>query len=95
MYEYNGGIIAEEDHGLFFIESGMIREEDGRSNRTNTRTGGSLRETILEEGNSNSLRAKHARLDTAAHRAALMRMTGKETTNPSSILRIATAGPGW
>jgi MFS superfamily sulfate permease-like transporter len=96
LYEKDGGVIREKDHGLFFIESGMIREDDGRSNRTNTRTGGSLRRgSILAKGNDKTLRIKHARLDTAAHRAALAKLAGREATHQSNNLRIATAGPGW
>jgi len=96
LYEKDGGLIKEKDHGLFFIESGMIREDDGRSNRTNTRTGGSYRRgLVLEKGNDNTLRGRHARLDTAAQRAALSKLAGGEATPKSNNLRIATAGPGW
>jgi MFS superfamily sulfate permease-like transporter len=91
LYEKDGGLILEKDHGLFFIESGMIREDDGRSNRTNTRTGGSSKYLNFGKANDNTLRGKHARLDTAAQRAALTKLAGGETNN----LRIATAGPGW
>jgi MFS superfamily sulfate permease-like transporter len=96
LYKKDGGVIREKDHGLFFIESGMIREDDGRSNRTNTRTGGSFRHgSILAKGNDNTLRMKHARLDTAAYRAALTKLAGREATHHSNNLRISTAGPGW
>ena len=96
LYEKDGGLIRQSDHGLFFIESGMIREDDGRSNRTNTRTGGSLRnKSILAKENDNTLRGKHARLDTAARRVALTKLAGDEASHTSNNLRIATAGPGW
>eukprot|EP00533_Pseudo-nitzschia_delicatissima_P009297 CAMPEP_0116086564 /NCGR_PEP_ID=MMETSP0327-20121206/4920_1 /TAXON_ID=44447 /ORGANISM="Pseudo-nitzschia delicatissima, Strain B596" /LENGTH=1288 /DNA_ID=CAMNT_0003577619 /DNA_START=153 /DNA_END=4019 /DNA_ORIENTATION=- len=94
LYERDGGVIKECDHGLFFIESGMIREDDGRSHRTNTRTGGSFKKSILK-GNDDTLTGKHARLDTAAQRASLIQLASKETTHNSNNLRIATAGPGW
>ena len=101
LYEKDGGLIKEKDHGLFFVEFGMIREEDSRSDRTNTRTAGSLRRnSISARGNDNTLRGKHARLDAAAQRAGLTSLAGGKASNRSvshhsNNLRIATAGPGW
>jgi len=100
LFEKDGGIIRESDHGLFFIESGMMREDDDAYSRTNTRTGGSFRRTasaLFGKGqNDNSLGSKHARLDTAAQRAALTKLSrDKSTTRTSKAMRIATAGPGW
>merc|ERR1712166_1213979 len=96
LYERDGGMIQEKDHGLFFIESGMIREDDSRSNRTNTRTGGSFYGSILAKGNDITLRGRHARLDTAAQRGAWTKHTGRETDfHQTNNLRISTAGPGW
>ncbi len=95
LYEKDGGLIKESDHGLFFIESGMIREDDGRSNRTNTRTGGSFQNSILANESDTTLRRKHARLNTAAMRASMMKLSGQNIMHKSNNLRIATSGPGW
>ena len=98
LYEQDGddGLIQESDHGLFFIESGMVREDDDRSNRTNTRTGGSLLyKSFFAKGNDDTLRGKHARLDVVAQRAAMTKLAGEEGTSASRNLRITTAGPGW
>ena len=95
LYDEDGGVIKDSDHGLFFIEYGMIRQDDDRSNRTNTRTGGSLRRgTTVTKAYDNTLRGKHARLDMAAKQAILTRHAGREASHQSN-LRISTAGPGW
>ena len=91
----DGGVISEKDHGLFFIEVGMIRVEDDSSGRTNTRTGGSTRWNNSLGSNANTLRGKHARLDAAARQAALGKSAGGMAISKSNSMRIATAGPGW
>lgn len=107
LFEKDGGIIRESDHGLFFVESGMMREDDDAYSRTNTRTGGSFRRNsvnasasaLFGKGNDNSIGSKHARLDTAAQRAALTKLArdNHKSANhrTSKSMRIATAGPGW
>jgi hypothetical protein len=95
LFEKDGGVISEEDHGLFFIEVGMIRVEDDSSGRTNTRTGGSTRWNNSLGSNANTLRGKHARLDAAARQAALGKSVGGMAISQSNSMRIATAGPGW
>jgi MFS superfamily sulfate permease-like transporter len=95
LFEKDGGVISEKDHGLFFIEVGMIRVEDDSSGRTNTRTGGSTRWNNSLGMNANTLRGKHARLNAAARQAALSKSAGGSAISQSNIMRIATAGPGW
>ena len=70
----------------------MMREDDSRSNRTNTRTGGSFRRNSIAMGNVNTLRGKHARFDTAAQGVVFTR---RNSGAGSTEMRIATAGPGW
>jgi hypothetical protein len=95
LFEKDGGVISEEDHGLFFIEVGMIRVEDDSSGRTNTRTGGSTRWNNSLGSNFNTLKGKHARLDAAARQAALGKSVGGMAISQSNSMRVATAGPGW
>lgn len=99
-----GGLIQEDDHGLFFIESGMIRVEQDLSDNTLSRTRSYLGTSALNKLESSigrsdvatklTLTGQHARLGTIARRCALAkRVAGGGMSH--SAQRTARMGPGW
>eukprot|EP00539_Tryblionella_compressa_P008608 CAMPEP_0178766332 /NCGR_PEP_ID=MMETSP0744-20121128/18999_1 /TAXON_ID=913974 /ORGANISM="Nitzschia punctata, Strain CCMP561" /LENGTH=357 /DNA_ID=CAMNT_0020422029 /DNA_START=22 /DNA_END=1095 /DNA_ORIENTATION=- len=90
-----GGIVGEKDHGLFFIERGMVRVDKDNSDMTLTRTRSYMgTSAMMKLANDNTLKGQHARLGTIARRSALAkRLAGGGQTNPS--YRSARMGPGW
>lgn len=91
LFESDGGIVHEDERGLFFIEQGMIKVSRDPSltltiNRTRSYGNfGSI-------GTTGTLGHKHARMGSFAKKVAQVKQQG---TDSSKSPRLARIGPGW
>lgn len=92
LYEEDGGVVGEEDRGLFFIESGMLKIERDASN---TFTRG--RNTLTRSRTSNTLNNLHARAGSMGQKIAALKAAGagRGRESLSRTFRLARIGPGW
>ena len=94
-----GGVVQEGNHGLFFIEDGMLRVQHDSSEVTLSRTHSylgtsAMNKLELQGFNQNTLKGQHARLGTVARRSALAKR-GMIGGQGKSSVRTARMGPGW
>jgi hypothetical protein len=95
-----GGVVKENKHGLFFIEAGIVRVEQDRSDMTLTRTRSYLGTAAMNKLSRNNadvqhtLKGQHARLGTFARQMALAKRRATNS-HPPPNLRTARMGPGW
>eukprot|EP00980_Cylindrotheca_fusiformis_P023039 scaffold10069_cov69-Cylindrotheca_fusiformis.AAC.8 len=95
LFESDGGVVTEEERGLFFIESGMLKiSRDSTLSLTfnRTRSFGPMGSSIgggSGGGSSGTLGHQHARIGSLARKAAEMGQRGTDN------LRLARIGPGW
>lgn len=92
LFQCHGGLIDDEERGLFFIESGMMKiERDSASTLTLTRR--SVHSLFPRIGSSSTLNQMHARLGTVGKQSAQLKTSLLEPTNQK--FRLARIGPGW
>jgi CRP-like cAMP-binding protein/anti-anti-sigma regulatory factor len=90
LFACDGGIVTDEERGLFFIESGMLKiSRDSSLSLTLNRTRSYGHLGSLGAGAQGTLGHQHARIGSFARKAAQTKEHGTDN------LRLARIGPGW
>lgn len=97
LFESDGGIIRDEERGLFFIEYGTLRiSRDSAMSLTMNRTRSYGHLGSLGAGSSRgTISDRHARLQSFAKSLMGRAKQQTEGTGNSDNFRLARIGPGW
>ncbi|CAJ1939327.1 unnamed protein product [Cylindrotheca closterium] len=96
LFESDGGVIRDEERGLFFIEVGTLKiSRDSSMSLTlnRTRSYGHLGSVGAGSGSTGTISKRHARLQSLARSIGKSRLNADGTS--SENFRLARIGPGW